>query len=133
MLSGVGSRGAGCAQGDRTMKRSFSLRSGSEFQRVWENGKSWSHPLLILRAYANGTEVSRFGFVAGKKVGKAVERNRAKRLLREAVRHRLKGIAPGWDIVFIARRDAEGAEFQAIDAAVENVLTRAHLFKFPIP
>jgi ribonuclease P protein component len=109
------------------MKRSFSLRDGSEFQRVWEKGKSWSHPLAILRAYANGTDKSRFGFVVGKKVGKAVQRNRAKRLMREAVRHRLDGIAHGWDIVLIARRDAEHADYQAMEAAVAGLLKRAHL------
>jgi ribonuclease P protein component len=110
------------------MKRSFSLRQGSEFQRVWDSGKSWSHPLVILRAYANGTEASRFGFVVGKKVGKAVERNRAKRLMREAVRHRLQGIAQGWDIVLIARRDADQVEFKAMDAAVASLLERARLY-----
>ncbi|MBI4790627.1 MAG: ribonuclease P protein component [Chloroflexi bacterium] len=115
------------------MNRSFSLRGGSEFQRVWDNGKSWSHPLLILRCYANGTEVSRFGFVVGKKVGKAVKRNRAKRLMREAVRRRLKEIAKGWDVVFIARREAEQAEFQAIDQAVENLLRRARLYPISDP
>jgi ribonuclease P protein component len=110
------------------MKRSFSLRQGSEFQRVWDNGKSWSHSLVILRACANGTESSRFGFVVGKKVGNAVERNRAKRLMREAVRHRLQDIAQGWDIVLIARRDADKVEFKAIDAAVAGLLERAHLY-----
>lgn len=108
------------------MKRAFSLR-GADFQRVWDDGKAWSHPLVVLRTRANGTEASRFGFVVGKKVGKAVRRNRAKRLLREAVRHRLPAIARGWDIILIARGEAEGTEFQAIDAAVESLLKRARL------
>ncbi len=70
---------------------------------------------------------NRFGFVAGKKVGGAVKRNRAKRLLREAVRHRLTTIRKSWDLVFIARSQAEGAEFKAIDSAVEQLLQRAKL------
>jgi ribonuclease P protein component len=109
------------------VKRSFSLRQGSDFQRVWDKGKAWSHPLVILRAHANGTEKSRFGFVVGKKVGKAVERNRAKRLMREAVRLRLPEIAQGWDVVLIARRGAEEAEYKAVAAAVSGLLRRAHL------
>ncbi|MCL4490092.1 MAG: ribonuclease P protein component [Chloroflexi bacterium] len=111
------------------MKRAFSLREGSDFQQVWENGKSWSHYLMILRARTNGMDLSRFGFVAGKKIGKAVRRNRTKRLMREAMRHRLGKIEPGWDIILIARREVERATFQQVDAAVENLLQRAHLIK----
>jgi ribonuclease P protein component len=111
------------------MNRSFSLRSGAEFQTVWDDGKSWSHPLVILRARLNGMNKCRFGFVAGKKVGKAVRRNRAKRLLKEAVRQRLAAIPSGWDMVFIARRGAETAEFRDVDAAVEQVLKRAQVVK----
>jgi ribonuclease P protein component len=110
------------------MNRAYGLRR-EDFQRVWDNGKSWSHPLVILRAAANGTESNRFGFVAGKKIGKAVRRNRAKRLMREAVRHRLKALNPGWDVILISRAGADQAEFKDIDAAVENILRRAHLIR----
>lgn len=109
------------------MNRSLSLRRGQEFETAWNTGKSWSHPLVILRARANGTSQSRFGFVAGKKVGEAVRRNRAKRLLREAVRHRLPKIVKGWDLVWIARAAAEQAEYRAVDNAVEQLLKRAQL------
>ncbi len=111
------------------MKRAFSLRQGSDFQRVWDSGKSWSHPLVVLRARANGSESKRFGFVVGKKVGKAVERNRAKRLMREAVRRRLDRIPPGWDIILIARGGVERTPFQDMDAAVEHLLGRARLLQ----
>jgi ribonuclease P protein component len=108
------------------MNRAYSLRR-DDFQRVWDDGKAWSHPLLIVRARANGMERCRFGFVAGKKVGKAVARNRAKRLLREAIRQRLPAIPPGWDIIVIARRGAAQAEFKDVDAAIEKLLQRASL------
>jgi len=109
------------------MNHSLTLRRGAEFQTVWDSGKSWSHPLIILRARANGMDKSRFGFVAGKKVGQAVRRNRAKRLLREAVRQRLPKIVKGWDLVWIARGGAEKAEYRAVDEAVEQLLKRAKL------
>ncbi len=109
------------------MNRSFSLRSGADFQRVWDDGKSWSHPLVILRARANGMAQCRFGFVAGKKVGKSTRRNRSKRLMREAIRHRLPTILPGWDIVLIARSGAEQAELKDVAAAIETLLQCAQL------
>jgi ribonuclease P protein component len=110
------------------MNRAYSLRR-DDFQRVWDSGKSWTHPLIVLRASANGQASSRFGFVAGKKIGKAVRRNRTKRLLREAVRHRLEIISPGWDIILVSRAGAEQAEFKDVDAAVDGILRRAHLVR----
>lgn len=109
------------------MKRAFSLRGGDEFQRAWDEGKSWSHSLAILRVRANGTAACRFGFVAGKKIGSAVARNRAKRLLREAVRPRVSQIQPGWDVILIARSGAGRAPFAEMDAAVDQLLRRANL------
>ena len=111
------------------MNRSFSLRRGADFQRVWDEGKSFPHPLVILRVRANGMESNRFGFVAGKKIGKATARNRAKRLMREAVRQRLPMIVPGWDLILIARSGAARREFKEMDAAIENVLRRAALIR----
>ena len=110
------------------MNRSTSLRR-DDFQQVWDKGKSWSHPLIIVRACANGMPRCRFGFVAGKKIGNAVHRNRVKRLMREAVRHHQDGIVPGWDIILISRTGAENAEFKEIDAAVETLLRRAKLIR----
>ncbi len=109
------------------MKHADSLRRGPEFQRAWESSRAWSHPLLILRVGANGTAKNRYGFVVGKKVGKAVQRNRTKRLMREAVRHRQPSLAKGWDIILIARGRADEAEFKDIDAALGELFERAHL------
>lgn len=111
------------------MKRSFSLRRGAEFQRVWDEGKSFSHPRVIARVRANGGTILRFGFVAGKKIGRAVARNRAKRWLRESVRRHLPNIVPGWDVILIARGDALRGTFQEMDRAVEEVLRRAALLR----
>ena len=71
----------------------------------------------------------RFGFVAGKKLGAMPARNRAKRLMREAVRQRLPQIAPGWDVILIARAGAERATFREVDAAIETLLRRAQLIR----
>lgn len=111
------------------MKRSFSLRRGAEFQHVWDEGKSFVHPLLILRVRPNGAERCRFGFVAGRKIGKATVRNRVKRWMRESVRRHLPLIVPGWDMIWIARAEAAQSTFAEIDTAIVNVLQRAALLR----
>jgi len=123
------------------------LRSATDFERVRRDGRSHAHPLAVLlvcqrtfvsEAEAGGAGVkvesvhagpSRFGFTAGKGVGTAVKRNRAKRLLREAVRARAPEIAPGWDLVFIARRPLAAGSLGQAREAVSGLLQRAGVLK----
>jgi ribonuclease P protein component len=110
------------------VNRLHSLRR-ADFQHVWDKGKSWSHPLMVLRACANESSECRLGFVAGKKVGNAVRRNRIKRLMRESVHHRMTELQPGWDIILISRTNADNATFQEVDTAIEQLLRRANLIR----
>lgn len=87
------------------MERRFRLRRATDFQRLRREGRSWSHPLLVLVACRNGLDVTRVGVTATRKIGKAVRRNRAKRLLREAARHLYPRLKPGWDLLLIARAE----------------------------
>lgn len=99
--------------------------------RVRRLGKSYAHPLLVLIALPNDLECSRFGIAAGRAVGKAVQRNRAKRLIREAVRPFTPLISPGWDIVFLARASLAEASLDSTQQALRDLLSRAHLLKDP--
>ena len=78
----------------------------------------------------NGRPPSRFAVAAGRRVGPAVARNRAKRLLREAVRSHLDEIEPGWDCLLIARHGAADATFLDVQTAVGQLLSRAHLVSY---
>ncbi len=103
------------------------LRHASDIKQVREQGKSWRHPLLILLVRATDYSISRFAFVASKRVGNAVVRNRAKRLGRESVHHLLEQIQPGWDCVFIVRSNICGATLFEVETAVKQLLRRAEL------
>jgi ribonuclease P protein component len=111
------------------MDRRFRLRDDEQFRRVRNEGRSWSHLLLVLCSLPNGLEYSRFGFSVSKRVGKAVVRNRVKRLLREAARARQALVEPGYDVVFIARRPIGDADYREVDRAVEQVLAQAGLLR----
>jgi len=114
------------------MKRAYRLRRPDQFQRVRRQGRNWGSSLLTLNAAANRRRVSRCGFVAGKRVGKAVERNRARRRVREAVRLVYDQIAPGWDLVFVIRSSALATiEWTQLQAAVEQLLRRAGVWREP--
>jgi ribonuclease P protein component len=82
----------------------------------------------VLIAYPDPeAEPSLFGVAAGRSLGKAVKRNRAKRLLRSALQPYLSSIIPGWEIVLIARRPILEANFQQIQSALRELLQRARL------
>jgi ribonuclease P protein component len=113
------------------VQRRYRLRSRERFREIRQRGRSVKHPLVILLFLPNDLGYSRFGFTASRRIGKAVRRNRARRLLREAIRLRLQEIAPGWDLIFIARRPIVQASFQSVDAACERLLRDAHLLASP--
>jgi ribonuclease P protein component len=108
----------------------FRLTSTTDFQRVRRLGKSYAHPLVVLIALKNeGSSQSRFAVAAGRTVGKAVQRNRAKRRLRAALQPHLIKAQPGWDAVVIARQPIETADFSQIQAAVTQLLRRSGLLQ----
>jgi len=111
------------------VRRQHRLTESAEFQRVRQQGRSYSHPLLVLYALRSGAEQTRVGISVGKRVGKAVTRNRLKRLIREALRLMWPRIAPGWELLFVGRAGAAGASFRQIGEAVEQGLRRAGVLK----
>lgn len=111
------------------MDRRYRLTSSTDIKRVRRTGKSHAHPLAILVASSNDQPISRFGVTAGKIVGGAVHRNRAKRLLREALRSHLPNLSPGWDILLIARPTLIEADWTQVSRAVFELLKRAGLYE----
>jgi ribonuclease P protein component len=97
-------------------------------ERVRREGKSYAHPLTVLVVCPQPEPAApRIGVVAGRSVGGAVERNRAKRLLREAIRAHAQRLAPGWDLILIARAPLAAVKLAQAQAAVQQLLHRAHV------
>jgi len=98
-----------------------------EIQRVRRLGSSYAHPLLVLLALRSEGPVTRIGVIAGKNVGGAVQRNRAKRLLREAFRKVYPTLVQGYDLLIIARKPLPGSNFLDLQEAIDQLLHRAEL------
>ena len=106
------------------MQRKFRLTRSTDFKRVRRSGKSFAHPFVVLVAQANELSRVRVGVTAGRSVGGAVQRNRAKRLLREAMRPLLQDVPPGWDLILIARSALLSASLIDIRKALVELLYR---------
>ncbi len=101
------------------------LTKTAQYQAVYSKGGSWVGDLVVVKVLPNGLDLYRCGFSIGRRVGKAVVRNRVKRLLREVLRQ--TPLKPGWDIVVIARSPAAKANYRDFEAAVNGLLFRAGL------
>ncbi|MBC7225705.1 MAG: ribonuclease P protein component [Thermoflexales bacterium] len=121
--------GVGHEKGRPARWRQVRLRRSADFERIRQEGRAWSHPLLVLVAAPNPIGRTRIGVVAGRRVGTAVARNRARRLLREAARHLYPRLMPGWDLVLIARPPILTVKEPQVEAALEGLVREAGLLQ----
>lgn len=114
------------------MRRAVRLRSGDDFRRVRREGRSRANGSFVIVAAprpAGPDGASRIGIVAGKRVGDAVTRNRAKRRVRERVRVRYGQLLSGWDIVIIVRSSLQDIDTAALDDALWSLFDRLNLVR----
>jgi ribonuclease P protein component len=123
------------------VQRKFRLTRSEDFKRVRRSGKSYAHPLVVLMVQPHDQRSSpadtrshpvdqprvKVGVAAGRTVGTAVYRNRAKRLLREAMRTLIPNIASGFDLILIARPGLPSATLEETRQALLTLLQRARL------
>lgn len=109
------------------MKQRFRLTRSTDFQRVRRMGKSYAHPLIVFITAPNELGQLRVGIAAGRTVGTAVERNRAKRRLRACIAEWLSFLSGGWDMIFLARKPIHQASYAELCAAVQGLMKRAGL------
>ena len=105
------------------------IKSSREIDEVFRTSTRVAHPLLIaliVETPEGRGRQGRVAFIAGKKLGGAVTRNRSRRVLREAAR-RAGGPWSGQDVALVARPGTGTADTAALDRAFDTVLRRAGL------
>ncbi|NUP10537.1 MAG: ribonuclease P protein component [Polyangiaceae bacterium] len=107
------------------LRRHERIRRRSEFVRLQQRpslrvrGPGF---LILATPRADAEACSRIGIIASRKVGNAVERNRAKRLLRELFRKNKAAFPPGFDLVFVAFADLHERTYTAVEAGAHAAL-----------
>jgi ribonuclease P protein component len=113
------------------VERERRLRRSYEVRQTRSKGRPYADGPLVARIRRNPAQpdLNRYAVVAGKSVGGAVDRNRLKRLVREAVRHLDPGFRAGHDIVIIIRgRREELPSLSEAEAVLSRIARRAGLF-----
>ena len=85
------------------MKKLIKLKQNYEFRRAYTRGKSYVSPYFVIYLYATKKQTVRLGITTGKKIGGAVSRNRARRVLTAAFQGLLPQLKGGYDFVIVAR------------------------------
>ena len=105
------------------------LKENKDFRRIYYRGKSEASPALVTYAMKSRLPYSRVGITSGKKIGGAVERNRARRLIRAAFSLYEDNLNGSWDIVFVARTRTTEVKMQEVAAQMEAQLGKLGITK----
>lgn len=98
-----------------------------EFRRAYARGKSSVSPVLVVYWVKNRQGRLRAGITTSKKIGNAVQRNRSRRVIREAFRQIAPQVRPGFDLVFVARGKTPFVKSTEVRRHMERQLSGAGL------
>jgi ribonuclease P protein component len=110
------------------VKRGFRLRNSIDIKRVRQKGSSNAHPFVVLFSLRNQGEGLRVAMTAGRAVGGAVQRNRAKRVLRAAVQPILPKLSVDYDVLLMARPAIREAKSTEVGVVLSALFKKAKLF-----
>ncbi|MEE0691597.1 MAG: ribonuclease P protein component [Lachnospiraceae bacterium] len=105
------------------------LRKKSDFTAIYNKGKSVGDKYIVLFYKKNNLPYNRKAFLASKKVGNSVKRNRARRLMKESFRLTEFKIPQGYDFIFIARNTIVNAKCAEVKKSLESALRRTGVNK----
>ncbi len=113
------------------MDKGIVLKNRTDFDRLRKYGKSVGSRFVVLVFNKNGLDHNRRAFLSSKKVGKAVSRNRSRRLMREAYRQVESSLKTGYDLLFIARNTITESNCKCADVkkSIEAAISRADLWE----
>ena len=107
------------------MKTTVTLNRNGDFLRLYNRGKSFTNPALVVYLQKNRAGICRIGITVSTKLGNAVERNRCKRIIRAAYRALEDELSGSYDFVFVARSRTKHLKSTQVQAAMRGLLKKA--------
>ncbi len=101
-----------------------SIKKNEDFRKVYAKGRSVGSKILVIYRAKTPSEEKRFGFTISKKVGKAVVRNRMKRILKEICRLNSNWFKAGYDYVLIPRKSAIDKSYNDLQEELQRLVKR---------
>ncbi len=102
------------------------IKKDKQFRYIYSRGKSFANKKLVVYYIKNSDEKLKIGISISKKVGKAVVRNRLRRLIKENIRLSTN-IKTGYSMIFLARVGADDLDFQTMGSSINHLLKRCDL------
>lgn len=109
------------------LNKSNIVKKNKHFQTIYQSGTSYANKMLVLYILPNHKNGRQVGFAAGKRLGCAVTRNRAKRLLREVYRLNQNRLAENMSFLLVARKPVVDADREAVAKAFLDLSRRAKI------
>lgn len=111
------------------MKKTISIKENKDFKKLYYRGKSVVNDCIVVYYRQNPYPYCRLGITVSAKIGKAVVRNRIRRLVRESYRLMEDRVRKSMDIVVVARNKAAFSDYAAINAALEKAFVKSGIIK----
>ena len=110
------------------MQKSYRIKKSQEIEKVMKKGHSKANPYFIVYKYANQeTSNFRIAISVGKKVGKAFERNKIKRYIRNITNENKYAINPNYDYFIIARKNVKDLDYHTFKEKLEQLYKKMNI------
>ena len=113
----------------RAKGKNVTLKENRDFLRLYRKGKCYVSSSLVTYVLKNRSNEKRYGITTSKKIGKAVQRNRARRVIRASLYDLYSDIIPGYDIVFVARGKTPYVKSDVVKKEMTDHLKKAKVLR----
>jgi len=109
------------------LKFTTSLRKNHEFRKLYSRGKSAASQYAVVYCRRNGSKENRLGVTVSTKLGRAVQRNRIRRRLKEIYRTNEQKLSAGYDVVIVARMKSKDTDYHKLESSVLALLEKLRI------